>query len=532
MKRVLIACFLFVYASNVFGNESIIHHQYIVQYTNETAKKQFLDRKEIRGTKLDLLNSKLHIYLVTFDHSYTESEEVNILKTERGIISFSANKKLSSRTCKPNDPSYKDQWNMAFMGFDEAWCYDKGGISPLGDTLAIGLIDFGFDYRVHDLNENLYRNRSEVEDNEMDDDGNGYIDDYLGFNAIAGKGDKHDTNMNHGTNVLSLISAKGNNNELITGTNLSIKTVICSAENDAHLIKCYSYFIKLRSDYLNSNGKKGAFVVASSLSLGYDTDFVDQHPALCEIYNQLGASGILNVCATININANIDTNGDVPSLCPSPYLIAVTNTDRSDTKVIDAGYSKLNVDIAASGENVPVIAIGGLVQIQSGCSLSAPQVAGGIAYLNQYCEKFARLSKTDPPMAALLMKNFILDGGKKIKALDAFTLSGNRFDVFGSLQEILKYCDIIISDEDQLDITPNPVTNEILQVDVDLKTFKNYVLRISNTSGQVLYNQTFEPGINGNHGKMIPVKSMVPGIYFLSLVTNENIVSKKFIKID
>jgi len=175
MKWVLIACFLFVYASNVFGNESIIHHQYIVQYANETAKKQFLDRKEIRGTKLDLLNSKLHIYLVTFDHSYTESEEVNILKTERGIISFSANKKLSSRTCKPNDPSYKDQWNMAFMGFDEAWCYDKGGISPLGDTLAIGLIDFGFDYHVHDLNENLYRNRSEVEDNEIDDDGNGLL---------------------------------------------------------------------------------------------------------------------------------------------------------------------------------------------------------------------------------------------------------------------------------------------------------------------------------------------------------------------
>ena len=52
------------------------------------------------------------------------------------------------------------------------------------------------------------------------------------------------------------------------------------------------------------------------------------------MYNTLGEAGILSVAATMNINANVDELGDVPTGCNSDYIISVTNTDRNDTKFI------------------------------------------------------------------------------------------------------------------------------------------------------------------------------------------------------
>lgn len=43
------------------------------------------------------------------------------------------------------------------MEFDEVWCYGNDGISPLGDTLVIGLMDYGFDYNLADILPNVFQ---------------------------------------------------------------------------------------------------------------------------------------------------------------------------------------------------------------------------------------------------------------------------------------------------------------------------------------------------------------------------------------
>lgn len=133
----------------------------------------------------------------------------------------------------------------------------------------------------------------------------------------------------------------------------------------------------MKRDYLNSNGSKGAFIVSSNLSGGFDA-FPQDFPLVCQAYDSLGSVGILNSVATINENFDIDIAGDIPGLCPSPYLIVVTNTDRNDIKV-EAGFSKINVDISAAGEDIPMLDESGNIREESGCSFSSPHLAGAIS---------------------------------------------------------------------------------------------------------------------------------------------------------
>ncbi|MEO6191039.1 MAG: hypothetical protein ABIO44_12445, partial [Saprospiraceae bacterium] len=145
MKNIaLVFLMLISINSRSFGSNSVIPHEYVIQFLKSENTKQLINSTNGNDFVLEELNKVAHFYLIRFDIKFTIEEELNFLKSKPYIISYSPNKKLNARGCKPNDPNYKDQWNFAYMGFEEVWCYNKGGINELGDTIAIGVIDFGF----------------------------------------------------------------------------------------------------------------------------------------------------------------------------------------------------------------------------------------------------------------------------------------------------------------------------------------------------------------------------------------------------
>jgi subtilisin family serine protease len=122
----------------------------------------------------------------------------------------------------PNDPSLTLQWGMhntgqtggtadADIDAPEAWSLTTGN-----SDVVVGVIDTGVDYNHVDLNANMWRNHGEILGNGIDDDGNGYIDDYYGINAITNSGDPMDDNR-HGTHVAGIIGAVGNNGIGVAG---------------------------------------------------------------------------------------------------------------------------------------------------------------------------------------------------------------------------------------------------------------------------------------------------------------------------
>ena len=76
-------------------------------------------------------------------------------------------------------------------------------------SVVVAIIDTGVDIDHEDLADNIWKNTGEIPGNGIDDDGNGYIDDYYGVNVITGKGDGDDDN-GHGTHVAGIIAAKNN----------------------------------------------------------------------------------------------------------------------------------------------------------------------------------------------------------------------------------------------------------------------------------------------------------------------------------
>ncbi|NQT97850.1 MAG: S8 family serine peptidase, partial [Candidatus Marinimicrobia bacterium] len=140
--------------------------------------------------------------------------------------------KLTQRQTIPNDPNFSSLWNMhntgqsggtvdADIDAPEAWDLTTGGVTPLGDTIVVAVIDGGCDINHIDLVDNLWTNRYEIPYNSVDDDSNGYVDDIHGWDAYNSDGSI--PSHSHGTHVCGIVGARGNNNIHVTGVNWNVK---------------------------------------------------------------------------------------------------------------------------------------------------------------------------------------------------------------------------------------------------------------------------------------------------------------------
>src|SRR5690606_20537422 len=92
-----------------------------------------------------------------------------------------------------------------------AWNVTTG--SP---DVVVAVLDTGVDTEHEDLRENIWTNPNEISGNGIDDDGNGYVDDVHGLNALTGTGDVRDDH-GHGTHVAGIIGAAANNGVGVSG---------------------------------------------------------------------------------------------------------------------------------------------------------------------------------------------------------------------------------------------------------------------------------------------------------------------------
>jgi serine protease len=327
---------------------------------------------------------------------------------------------------------------------DLAWDITTGGVTASGDTIVVCVIDDGLSLTHPDFAGNVWVNRAETPGNGRDDDGNGYIDDYRGWN-FSRNNDNISNNGSHGTEVAGIIGARGNNGIGMTGVNWNVKLMIVGGDNvpgtEAQAIAAYSYPLTMRRRYNASDGRQGAFVVATNSSWGAPNSFARDAPLWCAMYDSLGTQGILNVGATANTNVNVDVKGDLPSTCPSDYLIVVTSLNDKGELVQDAGYGIQNVDIGAFGENVWTTKKPDTYGSVRGTSFAAPQVAGAIGLLYSVpCPGFAALYKSDPKTAAVLMRQYILQGATPKSGLANYVATGGRLNLYRAIQQLTGNC--------------------------------------------------------------------------------------------
>ena len=116
---------------------------------------------------------------------------------------------VKNRATIPNDPDFPAQWGLNQINMPDVWDITTGGTAPNGDDIVVAVFDDGFESIHRDLINNVWTNEGEIPQNGIDDDNNGFVDDYVGWNFSQGN-DDHPPRL-HGTAVAGIIGASGNN---------------------------------------------------------------------------------------------------------------------------------------------------------------------------------------------------------------------------------------------------------------------------------------------------------------------------------
>jgi subtilisin family serine protease len=452
-------------------------------------------------------------------------------KKEGGVEAVEYNYQLETRI-KPNDTRLGDQYYLDLIKAFQSWDLITGGKNFAGKDIVIGVIDEGFEIAHEDLKDNIYANPDETSGDGIDNDGNGLKDDINGWN-IKNNNNTHEI-RSHGTNVIGVIGARGNNQLGISGVNWNIKILPVTIGNFvSEVIKGYQYLLAEKTAYNNSEGTKGANIVVSNYSGGLPKAFASDHPIWCGLYDLLGLQGMLNVSATTNDNDNVEVVGDMPSTCTSNYLLVVNSTNKADEKDASTGFGNVSIDISAPGESILTTDIGsrGKYRFDSGTSLSTPMVASAAALLFSIkCASFHALVTSDPKNAVLKVKEAIMSGVDKKTSLTSRTVSEGRLNLKNSLDKLIKdNCTNELAPVGELKINQIRFNAGAITIDYLSPDTKELTLNLYSSDGKLVYTTKFTPPLFGTKQYTFNPEIQFPGLfYYCSLISDKKVVSKGF----
>jgi serine protease len=279
----------------------------------------------------------------------------------------------------------------ADMDVVEAWATETGD-----PELIIAVIDEGVDYAHEDLATNMWVNTGEIPNNNIDDDGNGFIDDVHGYDFFADDGDPMpDDGEGHGTHVAGTICAEGNNGIGIVGVVqqckiMSLRFLGPNGGFTSDAIAAIDYAVAMGAKISNNS---------------WGSNYYDR--ALEDAISAADAANHIFVAAAGNDGVDTDIVPHYPSSFSAPNIVSVAATNNRDGKANFSNYGATSVDIGAPGNNIVSTYPNNSYVWLSGTSMAGPNVTGVLALIwSKYPEWSHRqvidhLYATGRPVAAL-----------------------------------------------------------------------------------------------------------------------------------
>ena len=341
------------------------------------------------------------------------------LKRQAGVIAVQPN--YIYRLCEtiPDDPSFSDQWALRNVGQSggvvdadidatNAWDMTTGSADVL-----VAVIDTGVDYNHADLSANLWTNALENPSDGVDNDSNGYIDDWRGWDFQNDDNDPWDDHS-HGTHVSGIIGALGNNGTGVSGICWQVRLIPLDAF-DASGESLSSDLI----DAIDYARQRGAWIINASWGDQYDD------PAMLIAIREFTAAGGLFVCAAGNEDGeDNDWFSSYPANFDVDALLSVAANRRDEQPANFSSIGANRVHLFAPGAAIYNTFPGGYGN-KSGTSMASPMVAGTAALLWAW----------DPSLSNLQVKYRIMAGADSIGAYAGKAVTGGRLNaaaIFGS----------------------------------------------------------------------------------------------------
>ena len=331
-----------------------------------------------------------------------------------------------------NDPYYTNGslWGMYGDGTTpanqfgsqagEAWAAGHTGSS----NVYVGVIDEGIQFDHPDLAGQVWTNPGDSDNDGVDDDGNGYVDDIHGWDFANGDNTVYDGGTrgnldDHGTHVSGTIGAKSNG-EGVVGVNWNVtlisgKFLGRNGGTTANAVKAVDYFTDLKT-------RHGLNIVATNNSWGGG----GFSQALFDAIKRANAADILFIAAAGNGDRrgnglDNDTTASYPSNYDLPNVIAVAAIAKDGTLATFSNYGLTTVDLGAPGVAVYSTTAYNLYSSYSGTSMATPHVTGGAALY----------ASTNPGATAAEIKDAILNSAVPTGSLTGKTVTGGRLNVSG-----------------------------------------------------------------------------------------------------
>lgn len=318
----------------------------------------------------------------------------------------------------PNDTQFGSLWGMTKISAPTAWELSTG--SP---TVVVANIDTGMRYTHEDLAGNMWTNPGEINGNNADDDGNGFIDDYYGYDFFFNDPNPFDEN-GHGTHVGGTIGAVGNNSLGVVGVNWNVRIMAIKIyDNDgfgstaAMLINAYNYLRMMKNRGVNIKVTNNSYSGCDE-ACGYDQ-------ATKDALDALGEAGVLNVFAAGNSNRNIEINPAFPASYTSPQILSVAASDSNDLRASFSNWGTTSVDLAAPGVGIlsTVLNANNYGNL-SGTSMASPHAAGAAALLAAH----------NPNLSAASLKATLMNTVDPLTVWSPLVKSGGRLNVDRALR--------------------------------------------------------------------------------------------------
>jgi hypothetical protein len=269
-----------------------------------------------------------------------------------------------------NDPLFSQQYYISLIKATDAW-----DSLPQGSTIIVGIADTGIDTTHQDLRGQIWNNPGEIglDDqgvdlrfNKVDDDRNGYVDDWYGWDFVGSSGQNEDNSPlpgnPHGTHVGGIVAAVQNNAIGIAGVGKNIRLMPLKIGGDDQ----FSTSISRSADAILYAASMGASVINCSFG-SPSSSFAD-----IKVVQQATALGSLIVAAAGN-------DGQDLAYYPAAYeqALSVAATDFSDRI---AAFSNVHqsVDVCAPGVSILSTVPTDRYEPYDGTSMASP-VAAAVA---------------------------------------------------------------------------------------------------------------------------------------------------------
>jgi subtilisin family serine protease len=266
----------------------------------------------------------------------------------------------------PNDPRFSSLYGMRIIGAPDAWETQTGS-----QSVIVGVIDTGIDGEHEDLQANMWTNQGESgggkENNNVDDDGNGFVDDFRGWDFINNDNNPFDDN-DHGTHVSGTVGAAGNNSTGVVGVNWNVKLMPLKflggdgSGSSGDAIDAIIYGTNMGAKVLNNSWGGGGRSQALEDAIKFAND-----------------RGVLFVAAAGNESSDNDRTPSFPANYEVENVISVAASTSSDNIASFSNTGEKTVHLAAPGSGILSTEPRNRYQSLNGTSMATPHVSGAAA---------------------------------------------------------------------------------------------------------------------------------------------------------